>query len=428
MDEQQPRGETHAEPGKTAALPRRPRPAHPRPRTVRQNPNVPASDTTSLQEALPAPVREVPAERELCEPGNTAATDAENEALPQRQAHSLDLELILAEALAHGDAADGGIGAGDTVEPEKEEPGAVAQGTEEPTPEWTDAPELETVPLEAAWPQEGATQSFDLPVVPPLPSSPAARAAMAAAERAAQRVASQKLEQEGDVPPSLEAGQAPSQAEKPEQSAAQRLTVETRTLSPELSRRMQTLAQERKQSKDKRSGKMRAESILLEWTSVLFIALIIVLVLTQVVFVNTSVPSESMEDTIHPGDRLLGFRLAYVFGEPQRGDIVIFKYPDDEKQYYIKRIIGLPGETVEIRDGLLYLNGQAQDEGYVKDGMYGDFGPYYVPNDAYFVMGDNRNNSWDARYWQNTYVRREKIVGKAFIKLSPELEMLSPSK
>ena len=88
-----------------------------------------------------------------------------------------------------------------------------------------------------------------------------------------------------------------------------------------------------------------------EYVKMIIFVLIFVLVVNNFLIINAKIPSPSMEDTIMTGDRIFGNRLAYVFGDPQRFDIVIFRYPDDESQLFIKRIIGLPGETVEIIDG-----------------------------------------------------------------------------
>lgn len=126
-----------------------------------------------------------------------------------------------------------------------------------------------------------------------------------------------------------------------------------------------------------------------------------------------------------PGDRVFGNRLAYVFSEPERFDIIIFKYPDDESQLFIKRVIGLPGETVEIRDGNIYIDGSEEplDDVDTKETMEGSFGPYTVPEGCYFVMGDNRNNSRDSRYWEHTFVSEDEILGKAVFRYWPVNKM-----
>jgi signal peptidase I len=109
--------------------------------------------------------------------------------------------------------------------------------------------------------------------------------------------------------------------------------------------------------------------------------------------------------------------LSYLISEPERGDIVIFKFPDDESQKFIKRIIGLPGEKVVIEDGKIYINDAEVplEETYLKEEWVVGTGPYEfnVPEGCYFVMGDNRNDSNDARFWDNTYVTAAEIIGKA---------------
>jgi signal peptidase I len=157
----------------------------------------------------------------------------------------------------------------------------------------------------------------------------------------------------------------------------------------------------------------------LSWVLYLGAAILIALFLKNFVIINATVPSGSMENTIMPGDDLFGLRIAYLFSEPERGDIVIFKYPDDESQKFIKRIIGLPGDEVVIEDGKIYINGSEEplDEPYLKEEWVRNTGPYdfVVPEGCYLVMGDNRNDSWDARYWTNTYVTEDELIGKAEI-------------
>lgn len=154
---------------------------------------------------------------------------------------------------------------------------------------------------------------------------------------------------------------------------------------------------------------------IMEWVIVICIAITIAVVLNTFIIVNAIIPSASMEPTIMTGNRIFGNRLAYINDEPKRGDIIIFRFPDNEKELFIKRIIGEPGDTVEVIDGKVYINGSdtALDEPYLKVTPLGDYGPYEVPEGSYFVMGDNRNNSADSRFWKNTFVKREKILGKA---------------
>lgn len=163
-----------------------------------------------------------------------------------------------------------------------------------------------------------------------------------------------------------------------------------------------------------------------EWGKAIGIAIIAALILTQVIFVNASIPSGSMENTIMTGDRVLGFRWSYFSSVPQRGDVVMFYFPDDEREIYVKRVIGLPGETIQIIGGKVYVNEQEQplEEPYIKGVPSGDFGPYSVPEGSYFMLGDNRLHSWDSRKWDNTFVKIDKIIGKAFVRLFPNPGLL----
>ena len=99
------------------------------------------------------------------------------------------------------------------------------------------------------------------------------------------------------------------------------------------------------------------DSELIQWSIVIISAVVLAVLINSFVIVKAQIPSGSMENTIMTGDRVFGNRLAYAFSDPDRFDIIIFRYPDDESQLFIKRIIGLPGETVEIRNGSIYING-----------------------------------------------------------------------
>ncbi len=158
---------------------------------------------------------------------------------------------------------------------------------------------------------------------------------------------------------------------------------------------------------------------LMGWVVPIAIAVLVALVLKNYVIINATVPTGSMLDTIQLDDNLIGFRLAYTFSEPQRGDIIIFYYPDDESKRFIKRIIGLPGETVVIEDAKIYIDGSEEPlrEDYLRDEWIHYTGPYEfeIPEDCYLVLGDNRNDSADARFWTNTYVTKEKIIAKAVL-------------
>ncbi len=172
--------------------------------------------------------------------------------------------------------------------------------------------------------------------------------------------------------------------------------------------------------------KNKWKKIARECFDMIVIPVLLALFCSKVLIVNATIPSGSMEDTILPGDRIIGFRLAYLLQEPDRGDIIIFRFPDDESQVFIKRVIGLPGETVRIVDGRVYIDGSDTplDEIYLKEAPQGSFGPYEVPKDSYFVMGDNRNHSHDSRFWEHQYVEKEKILAKAVFQYYPRIRMV----
>ncbi len=163
---------------------------------------------------------------------------------------------------------------------------------------------------------------------------------------------------------------------------------------------------------------------IVEWVLVILVAVLVSFFINNFIIVNATVPSSSMEKTIMTNDRVIGLRLAYIADKPQRGDIIIFRFPDDESILYIKRIVGMPGETVNIRDGKVFINGEELDEPYLTVQTEGDYGPYEVPEGHYFMLGDNRNNSADSRFWNNTYLSEEKIVGKAVLRYWPGIKKL----
>ena len=180
---------------------------------------------------------------------------------------------------------------------------------------------------------------------------------------------------------------------------------------------------EKEKTADSEKGKRVLKEIL-SWVMVVVTAFVLAFVITHFVIIKAEVPTGSMKDTIQEGDRLIGWRLAYLFSDPKRGDIVIFPFPDNEEEKYIKRIIGLPGETIEIIDGVLYIDGTVYEEDYIKEPMRGNYGPYVVPEGCYFMMGDNRNHSSDSRAWQNHYVKKSKIIGKAWLRYEPSIGLL----
>ncbi|WP_407307644.1 signal peptidase I [Desulfosporosinus sp. SB140] len=129
------------------------------------------------------------------------------------------------------------------------------------------------------------------------------------------------------------------------------------------------------------------------------------------------IPSPSMEPGIAPGDRILVNRLAYRLWAPTRGDIIVFAFPKDTKRTFVKRVIAVEGEKVELRDNQVFVNGKVIQEPYVKPGAYPPYGPEVVPTDKVFVLGDNRRESEDSREWgllPKTY-----LLGKAWLVYYP---------
>lgn len=137
------------------------------------------------------------------------------------------------------------------------------------------------------------------------------------------------------------------------------------------------------------------------------------------------VPTGSMEPTIQVNDRLMIEKISYLFQLPQRGDIIVFQAPEralvlsgsTTHDAYLKRVIGLPGETVEIRDGKVRINGKALREGYIKAPPNYVWGPSVVPENEYLVLGDNRNGSLDGHVWG--FLPESTIIGKAAVRFWP---------
>lgn len=144
----------------------------------------------------------------------------------------------------------------------------------------------------------------------------------------------------------------------------------------------------------------------------LVIALAIFLA-AQAMVQSVKVVGASMEPCLHDGQYLVVSKAAYWFHPPHRGDIIVFHSPQNPDQDIIKRVIATPGETVEIKDGNVYIDGNPLEEPYIVEIPQGDLPPQYVPEDHYFVLGDNRNHSSDSRVWG--MVPRGSIVGKAWI-------------
>ena len=135
---------------------------------------------------------------------------------------------------------------------------------------------------------------------------------------------------------------------------------------------------------------------------------------------RTEVEGASMENTLHNGDNLIVDKLSYRFHDPERFDIIVFPFQFQDNTYYIKRIIGLPGETVQIMDdGSIYINGEKLEEVIKPETIGRAAEPIELGDDEYFVMGDNRNNSSDSRTDMVGNITRENIIGKAWLRIWP---------
>jgi signal peptidase I len=152
-------------------------------------------------------------------------------------------------------------------------------------------------------------------------------------------------------------------------------------------------------------------SVLVDILETLVLAIILFLGI-NLVSARILVDGASMEPTLETGERVIVNRLSYRFGNPQIGDIIVFHFPRDPSEEYIKRIIGLPGDSVQVKNGSVYVNGQLLNEGYI-DVKTNYTGTWQVPEGQLFVLGDNRNNSSDSHDWGT--VPMDYVVGKAIL-------------
>lgn len=157
----------------------------------------------------------------------------------------------------------------------------------------------------------------------------------------------------------------------------------------------------------------KQKSFLRDLLEVIVASVVLFLLLNNFVADAREIPSPSMVPTINVGDRLMVEKVSLHFTDIKRGDIVVFAPPPNinVKDDLIKRVIGLPGDEVKIRNRVVYINNIPLNEPYITDKPRQDFGPVKVPPSRYFMMGDNRNNSYDSRFWGT--VARDKIKGKA---------------
>ena len=161
--------------------------------------------------------------------------------------------------------------------------------------------------------------------------------------------------------------------------------------------------------------------------AVLYIACVLCLTWLILTFVGqrTEVSGSSMESTLSDGDNLIVDKLSYRFQDPERFDIIVFPFQYDTSKYYIKRIIGLPGETVQIdKEGRIYINGEVLEENYGREVILPEnigiaSSLITLGEEEYFVLGDNRNNSSDSRTQVVGNIKRKDIIGKAWVRIWP---------
>jgi signal peptidase I len=160
------------------------------------------------------------------------------------------------------------------------------------------------------------------------------------------------------------------------------------------------------------------------WELARFALIAVIIVLPIRIFIAQPfiVSGASMDPTFHDGDYLIIDEISYIISEPKRNEVVVFKYPNDKKKFFIKRVIGLPGETVDVKGSVVKITNEEHKQGFELDQEYvkntsNTEGHYVLKDDEYFVMGDNRIASSDSRYWGP--VKRDLIVGKALLRLLP---------
>ncbi len=173
---------------------------------------------------------------------------------------------------------------------------------------------------------------------------------------------------------------------------------------------------------EKNNNKNQEENTFVEIVKTVVMAVFLSIGIRTFVAEARYIPSSSMEPTLLVNDRLIIEKVGYHFNEPKRGDVIVFSATKalQEEGYnedFIKRIIGIPGDTVSVHQRKVYVNGQALRENYIKDAPDYDFPEVTVPDGQYLVLGDNRNNSYDSHYWG--FVPKENIIGRASVKFWP---------
>lgn len=164
----------------------------------------------------------------------------------------------------------------------------------------------------------------------------------------------------------------------------------------------------------------RLKHWLFDWAETIVVALVLALIIRAFFLQVFWIPSGSMEPTLDINDRIVVNKVVYHFREPRHFEIVVFRQVysgDKEKRDLIKRLVGLPGEQLEVKNGVIVVNGQEIKESHPINQDYANFGPVTIPADSYFVMGDNRPASADSRYWG--FLPKANLIGPAFLRIWP---------
>lgn len=170
------------------------------------------------------------------------------------------------------------------------------------------------------------------------------------------------------------------------------------------------------------SGQKNIKKELGEWTRSIILAIIIAVVIRMFFFETFLVDGTSMFPTLQHNERLVVNKAVYYFREPEQGEIIVFNYQPRPRRDFIKRVVAIEGETVEIKDGSLFVNDEILEEPYIENNTMRDFGPVDIPEEHLFVLGDNRNNSMDSRDSEVGAVSFEQVRGKAMVVFWPPFD------
>ncbi|QIZ70219.1 signal peptidase I [Oxynema aestuarii] len=189
-----------------------------------------------------------------------------------------------------------------------------------------------------------------------------------------------------------------------------------------MTRAQEPVSDSKLHSGDRADAESRQENPWIEGLKTIGLSAVLALGIRHFVAEARYIPSGSMLPTLQINDRLIVDKLVYRFKEPQRGDIIVFSPTEalqrqNFKDAFIKRVIGLPGETIEVKGGRVYVNDRPLRESYIEDRPNYQYGPVTVPEDSYLVLGDNRNNSYDSHYWG--FVPQDRIIGRAAVRFWP---------